>query len=191
MAELTSRQVSAAALMQHLTRAKSPPSLAPWSVRRHRMPPGAEPLAAPRAPSHSQYRCGQQLAADHARLRIRRAAACTTTLITAALIRALTASPPKKITSPIQLEGRSTGEGMSDDHGKVMRIRKKLAARVLSSPANLFAAKNKRARWQRASDTPSRASCRRERGQNRMVTVAMSPVSRFSATRTDFLTGSR
>jgi hypothetical protein len=59
----------------------------------------------------------------------------------------------KKITSPIQLDGRSTGEGMSDDHGTVMRIRKKLAARVPASLANLFAAKNKRARWQRASDT--------------------------------------
>jgi hypothetical protein len=87
---------------------------------------------------------------------------------------------------------------MSDDHGTVMRIRKKLAARVLASLANLFAAKNKRARWQRASDTHPREPVAEEktknlphRGQNRRVTVAMSPVSRFSAARTDFLTGSR
>jgi hypothetical protein len=59
---------------------------------------------------------------------------------------ALTASLPNKITSPNQPDGRSTGEGMSNDHGTVTRIRKKPAAKLVSSPANLPAAKDRTAK---------------------------------------------
>jgi hypothetical protein len=52
----------------------------------------------------------------------------------------------EKITSPGQPDGRSMGEGISNDHGTLTRIRTKPGAKLACSPANLPAAKDKTAK---------------------------------------------
>jgi membrane protease YdiL (CAAX protease family) len=90
--------------------------------------------------------CRPETASHKDRLRIRRRTACTTRLISAALIRALIVTAPNKITLPSHPGGRLAGEGISSDHGTVTRISKKVAPRLVFAPPNRSATNGKMAK---------------------------------------------